>query len=815
MNYFAYLLRQAWASLKKKPGFIATIVSTMGITSGALLCVLTLAYVMIFKPLPYPEQDKLYQVEQVLLKKSGIPFLTGFSYPTLLEAYKKQSVFSQVAISMQSEVTISSESSHPLVLASYISPQWFSLLGTPLQTGRLFEDTEAINSNNPVAVLSYNTWQKDFAGDRAIVNKKVRLNNVSYTIIGVTAKHFIQPHIKDAGIDSGIFLPWDFNPLSYRHDWWDSFDPSYAMFGKLASQSASQTQQAMTQLINNSWQAQVVGDAYFAGMSLKTEVKPLQDAIIKNSSATVYLLVAGAVALLLMAIGNISNLFLSRAAEQQHKLAIIACLGANKKQLFFTQLVEASLLVLFSFITAIIISLFGFEVLKQYLSNVLPRVSELALNTYSVALVAGLCVAIAVLFAYRSQKAINFQQLNTQLMNGSKGMGIQVSKGIRQLLIVSQVMLTSIITFICISLFLGAVSTISTPLGYQTQDVVDLNFSLSQDNQQRLNAAQRLAIIKELKTNLQNLPQVDAVSVAVSPLSDFMQLAVKQAANDKYHNVFTSFIDNQYFSLINQPLLSGSLFKDIISTEPEPVVIVNDVFAKLLAKDGDVLGEKVSFDANNENLVTVIGVVKSIIQPGATANIPRMYVPSHAQATQFLLKLKDDQVITREQAIEAAGQVSSLYVLNQLAPLQDTLMAMLAAHYITAFTTLVLALITLVLSYFGLYGILSYATQMRRLEIGTRMAIGAKGWHLIKLIVKENTSPIVGGIISGVIVLLGLFIYLTKGASVQVNEYLNWQILPVLLVTLGFISLISFAACYLPLRQYIKRPAMESLKAMN
>jgi ABC-type antimicrobial peptide transport system permease subunit len=143
--------------------------------------------------------------------------------------------------------------------------------------------------------------------------------------------------------------------------------------------------------------------------------------------------------------------------------------------------------------------------------------------------------------------------------------------------------------------------------------------------------------------------------------------------------------------------------------------------------------------------------------------------------------------------------------------LDDRRTQLLFTQYSIAITTVVLTTITFLLAAIGLYGILSYSTQMRRFEIGTRMAVGAKRWDLIRLIIKDNLSAILVGISIGLVLLIiGSHVF-----SEQLESHLSWPLLPVLLITLGLVSFISFVACYLPLRQYINKPAMYSLKVSD
>jgi ABC-type antimicrobial peptide transport system permease subunit len=175
------------------------------------------------------------------------------------------------------------------------------------------------------------------------------------------------------------------------------------------------------------------------------------------------------------------------------------------------------------------------------------------------------------------------------------------------------------------------------------------------------------------------------------------------------------------------------------------------------------------------------------------------------------LKLRDGQKLSREQVVTAINNVSSLYALYSVDTLASEKMKRLFTQYTTAITTAVLAIITLFLASVGLYGILSYGTQMRRFELGTRMAIGAKRKDLVGLIVKDNVWVIVLGFASSLVVVLGIYIAYKEVLS----AYMSVDLLPMFMTSILSIALLSLFACYWPLRQYINHPAIHSLRGSD
>jgi ABC-type antimicrobial peptide transport system permease subunit len=285
----------------------------------------------------------------------------------------------------------------------------------------------------------------------------------------------------------------------------------------------------------------------------------------------------------------------------------------------------------------------------------------------------------------------------------------------------------------------------------------------------------------------------------------FFTLALSRLGGEERYSIRAKDVDHAYFQLIKQSLLAGNYFSEADIKDENKVMIINDVFAKQLAPDGNALG--LTFD----NGATVVGVVKGTLIPGQTTIEPRFYFPASPTRNMFLVKTKAGQVITREQVVEVLLQVSSELKLFSLSTLDSRRVERLFAQYTTAVTSGVLAVITFLLAGLGLYGILSYSTQMRRFEIGTRLAIGAKRRDVVKLIVKDNASMILLGMLTSVLVLLVLYL----GFNDDLNAYLSGNLILAMVLTVAPIILLSLFACYWPLRKYINQPAIHSLRGSD
>jgi predicted permease len=809
----SYQLKQAYLSLKQKPGFVFSVISTMGITLGALLCVLTLAYVMLLKPLPYPEQEQLYWVEHGLSDSFGEIRASSFSYPGMMHFYEEQDVFSESALLCFGESILASEPEQPLVNTTFVTPELFSMLATPIALGRGFQQSESKGSNNPVALISYDTWLQAYDKSQEVLTKKITINGVSFNIVGVVAESFVEPEIFMAGRKTQYWLPWDYNfkAQDYR-DGWGYVLHELAFVGKLKqAYSHTQAEQKISPSLNELWQENVATMAFYKDWTVSLKLIPLKSVIVGDNEQRMYLLLAAVLGLLAIAFANISNLFIARAIEQQRTLAINAAVGGSKRQIFANFYVEAIVLMFATLALALLIASLGFGLLQYYLAEFLPRVNELSINALTLSAALFCLIILAFIFAKLGSNAIDYRQLNSSLQSSGKGSGIQVSKKVRQALIISQVAVTTLLVFANLSLFSQSTSMINTPMKYNIEQVYTLE--LSRDRLLKWNSEELLSLIKEIEIALVQLPQVSEVSQSNSPMSSYpanFTLAGQE-------QVFTAEIQgssgHNYIHLLEQPLLAGNWFSVDDIQNNHKVFVVNDVLAKQLAPNGNAVGMKISMEneidrENNAVVRTIVGVVAGVNLPNKAVAPAQVYWPIWKGASHFLIKVKPQQTVTREQMVNAIKNITNKFTLSNFERLADVQKNMLFTQYTTAITSGVLVVLTFLLAAIGLYGVLSYSTQIRRFEIATRMAIGAKGNDIVKLIFFDSVKPLIIGM--AVSAVLALVLYLKF--SEQLLSYLSFALIPLLIFTVALISLMSFFACYMPLRQYINKPVAHSLK---
>jgi len=812
MSFSLFQFKQSWLSLKKQPAYVFSVVTTIGLTLGALLAALSLVYVMLFKPLPYPEQDLLYKVESLQFDSSNSMNVSAFSYPSLMDFNKNQQSFTSTALMLSGDEVLTSLDEQPRVSTNYVSDDWFALFDVKMELGRGFEETEGLTSDNPVAVISYNTWQTEFLATKNILDKKVTLRGITFSIIGVIAEEFVEPQISELGRKTQVFLPWHFNyyDTQNREGWWARSN-NLVFLGLLSPDvSIEQAVQSSSLLVNETWQNNIDREGFFNGWHIETQLTSLQAIIVGDSENNALLLFVGVLGLMLIATINIANLQLSRTVEQQNKLAIFSAVGAKPKDIFNYFFSETFLLMLMSMIVALWVAHLSFILINTQLHQVLPRVDELSISLPVLLIAVFIALALALFFARMSQRVVDYQKLNNSLQSGSKGTGAQVSKVTRQLLIVSQVSVATLLIFININVFNQAYSSITEAVGFNVDNLISIE--LMPSSSVSLSRKEESEITAEIQSKIALLPQVNLVSRNSSVLTDGEGTwSLTQTQTQQIVQPIGKSIDSHYFDLIGQSFIAGDNFNEQDYLDRAPLLVINQVLAEQLLnglKEADkntAIGQQLSF--GGPNAFTIIGIVNDFELPGQNHIPPRVYMPN-LNRSNLLIELKDHQKITRNELVELIKSVTSNVSLYRLSSLPEQKFQRLFSQYTSAVTTASLTLITFILSAIGVYGVLSYSTQMRRFEIGTRMAVGAKRMDVIKLVIRDNASSIVLGILASFVMLAVLLF----GFNEQLDSYLTLALLPVLMITLSAISFISFIACYLPLRKYINQPAINCLK---
>jgi predicted permease len=807
MNHFLYELKSAVKSLVRNKAFSLTFIMTIGITFGALICFFSLNYLLYVKSFPYPNQDRL-QVALGVVSDAGHPDVNGvISYPGIVHLYKKQQVYTTPALVGYGDAMVTSIADTPVMEVAYTTPGFFKLTDAPMALGRSFQTSEDADSHSPVTVLSYATWQREFGGKANVIGQKVTIDDVSFSIIGVTAPSFVEPQLYDQGRLTKLWLPWDYYPEteSNKKDW-GSFNGRVMLIGDLRPDyTVAQANDALSSMMNTRFKEETAGVGFLKNHTVGIKQQSLPDVIYGDDRTSALLLFGGAVALMLISCVNVVNLLLSRAAQRQGVFGIQASVGATQGHLFFSIFIEIGVLTCLATVFALICAQTGVALLHRYAQKDIPRIDELSLDVVSLLFAALFGLILAAVFALIVSRTINYRNLIATLRGGGKGVGFQISRLTRNLLIGSQITLAAMLLAGNAELLKASINEITKAPGISLKD----NYHLRIDNSVRQvspEAAKQLAL--DIKKGLSGLPEVESAGNALfSPLDgrNWTSMLTLDPAGEQRITPNTNVVDNAFFANTGLSLIGGRTFAQEDVTGGARNVVVNASLAAAISPTGNPIGMNV-FWQGEPDPYKVIGVVSDV-------NVPRngqkaiLYVPG-IRELNFLVKLKPGQQFSKEHVTTLLAGIDRNLRVVELKQTEDRYYELLSRDIAAAAIALALALLTLFLASVGIFGVLSYSVKLQRHGFGVRMAIGASPKTIAIEALLDCLRPAAAGLVLAA--LLGWGGYLAFQGFFA-SLFSSVELMPILMMAILILGIVAIA-CLLPLRSIIRQQPIMALR---
>lgn len=788
-------IRVSLYSLSKAVPYALTIIATLGVSLGALVTMFGLNYQILLAPLPYPEEERIFITE-------GQEFLEGkliseghVSVASIMKGYRELSGdVDEVALVGFSNDIIRSLPDTPNIQVTYATPEYFSILKTPVALGRALASDEGLDSYKPVAVISFALWERLFGAKEDAIGKSLTIGQVSFKVIGVAAESYQDPALVAPGRVTDIWLPWDYNPsfTLYARNW-GAFVPWHHLLIKSSADSAAGVEQRLSSVLNGEFIEQTKSKRGFDGSSIGFRLESLRVAIVGDSTQQTLWMMAGALMLVLIAATNVSNLVLARTANHQRTLAIKAALGARKVHIFISIFSELLILISGAGFIAVLFALLGIGLLKQVASEHLPLIMSLELNIASVIFTVLLLLILAFTLSLLTYRQVNYSALNDMLQASGKGAGLQISSKIRQLLLLSQIVLTSVLLVICIQVLFFSIQMINHEPGFAIENRLHVRLNEVQHQVKSLEEYQalrtaRMAETLDIRDQLKVLPKLENASVGLSvPINydggSYQISALSKAADfDTSIDFETNPVDENHLNILGTDLIAGRQFIADDIRQRAPVLIINQTAAFRLEPDGNVLDKRYYWDNGDQHTAyQVIGVVKDYSLPDFKEP-PRLWAPQGFERyASLLLQVKPGQFITAAEINEAIAKITPRYRVEEINSLSENLSRYLLKQRVAASISAALSIVAGLLATLGIYGVIVYGVGMRRTELGVRMAIGARVQTLVKQILLENVRTVVFGLLLSLLILTGLWGWLQHSGIFFTTSVFGW-VLPFLLV---------------------------------
>jgi predicted permease len=812
-------------ALGRAKGYAATVIITLAVTLGTLLATFNLNYTLIAAPLPYADEDRLivsktpYFVNNERLYDDGAPMQL---LPVIYQ--RDKTTFENTALVGYSYTGMSlrDKADSPKILIAYTTPGYMQMFQMPILHGRAFSADEDLNTHTAVAILSEHIWRKHYNADPAMVGKNIQVAQHQFKVIGIAAESFVEPRLIGPNRSNDLWLPWDFNPdpcvqgliaRSCMVGW-------HFMLGKL--KAAGQHQQVAQQLsaeLNALFKDSVSDSQAASNDSITFEAQPLRQTLVGDSESKTLWLFVGSLVLLCIASANTLNLVLARAVRQQRSMAIQAALGAQKKHIFIHVFAEMLILLLLTLLFALAVAHAQYQLLQQVAEIYLPRVTELQLNLPTLLFATMMTLSLGCTFAYLVVRQINYRFLNRQLQSSGKGSGLQISALVRQLLIISQVTLTAVLLVACMMVMQQAIGKLNQYIGFNTDRIyqVDLD-ELMQEIAPENMAARRLEKKREL-TEIRDLlaqhPAVSSASVANYAPANFDGVygsgSWYKSAEETDENLVMGRVtdtDPNFLPMFDIKILSGRNFTPQEFTENTAVLLVNQSFANTVWPNQQAVGQRL-YGARGRTW-DVIGVVPDFnLTDQYSATEPLRAFSARTTGDYggtLLFKLKPGMHLTKTEMNNLLTQVSPRYRTAEIFSLEQNVKTIQFADYLAAGVTMSLSAITVFLAAVGIYGVLSYSVQLRRYELGVRMAIGARPVTILMQLLRENIKPVLIGFLASMLLLVVLW-FAVQASSFKIELSAQGFLLPFLMILL-LTTIVSLLSVW----SVIRKPAIYALR---
>lgn len=831
-----YWFRSSAASVLRDKSFLATVTGTMGIASGVFLLVFTFAYVLLMKPLPYPQAEQLQLLQYQRLDANAVLQSSAVLHPAAEKLYKQlhqwqqpgqrtaeTATFQQALLHLAQE-TVMSDPRQPRLSTGYATPELPQMLGMPLLLGQGFSEAQRPGAMNPGVIISYQAWQLLFEQRPDVLSQKLSINGVSHPVLGVLAASFVPPQFHQELSPADLWLPWDYNNTDFKGSWHLTDEQSFLLLKGNTSTLELQLA-ALTPLAQHEFAEQLAGEKNFAGWQVQLQLQSLKSALTANSGNLIFLLILAAAALLLIATTNILNLFLSRLMLLQKQLAIRAALGARRSQLWQQLFAEALFLMLMSVLIGLMLASGGFHALVQWFGTEIPRSSELGITAFSIGCALLLAIVLAFIIASLSVRTVRYQQLSRALQSNGKGAGVQIPKVFRQSFILLQISSAILLVFLSCLLVQDALHKLQRPLGFNADPLLQVEFSVTTLDWKGWNSyAPKVA---EMAEHLRQQPGVAEVSFTYSPLVDRFQMSATEIGSGRRFYPFHRNVDQHYFNLTEQALLSGQGFvAEDIKAGHSPKMIVNRTFARQLLGNiiqtedfQQILGKRIQLDIEQLPF-SIVGVTEDIQLPGYETTPPRFYITNLGTALWLLIKLEPGATFSKENMIKVLQHADSQFALTHFSQLKDEVTRLYLPQKIILLGAISLAAFTVLLSCIGLIGVMHYNLQLRQTEFSIKLALGAE----YKRIVLDSGQDYLRLLLSSVL-LASLVIVMCdalfsswlagvqqSGAVALQTTVVQWQTLPLYLLTLLVVMSCSVFAHWLPLQRLKHHSISQNLR---
>lgn len=797
-------IRFAARGLRRTPAFSAAAILTLAIGICATTAVFSVVYGVLFRPLPYPNGDRLVQVVQLPPSRGGgSPLRAGLTPDQVAEWRATSRSLEEIGYYSSIPLTLTEMAAPIRLNGASIAVPLFRALGVQPALGRTFTAEDEIQGNERVVVLSHDLWTRRFGGAPEILERPLALGGDSFRVIGVMPRGFGFPSLASPRMSLNAD-----GELNDAPEFWVPMVKKERPAGPVAGgggmtlvttfallrpgvtleQATAEANTLMTARLNERWRIELVS----ARVEQTRTVRP------------VLLIFQGAVLFVLfIACANITNLLLARAAARTRELTVRLALGASHFQIARFAIAESLLISLLGGAAGSALAYVAITLVRKLPPYALPRLADVRMDATALALAcavsigAGLAVGV-----WTARRTLQGARRIDDRTGGSTG-----SHRPSRTLVVAQTA-AGVVLLASATLLLGSfVRLVTVERGFDASGVYMFRVSLGRG----VAAPAQYAMLDSLLPELQATPGVRAVSATqYSPGGMAIGFTLRiDGVTVRNADVSFQAITPGFFETLRIPL-RGRDFTAADRGERATTAIVNEAFVRRHLPGRDPVGQRIDFQQWSS--LEIIGV-SGDTRPGdpRQAPEPTILLPpqnSGGFAAPTIFVRSDRREFGLAAARAAVSRVDSRAVVFDATPLESLLARQTTTPKLYGFTATGFAVVAVALAALGLYGVLAYSVTARTREFGIRIAVGASSRRLIAGVMREAISTVLVGLALG----LGAAFYLSR-----LLESLLFGVTPrdpwtFVLVAATFLA-VAALACYVPARRATRVDPIRALRA--
>jgi putative ABC transport system permease protein len=791
----------ALRQLRRAPGFTAAAVLTLVLAIGANTAIFSVVSAVLLRPLPYPAADRL----TVLWAASGDQNQMLVSIPDAREWRARNRTFDDMGIVRNQSINLSGIERPDRLMGSFVDANALRLLGARVSLGRLFAPEEtAEGTGRRVAIISDALWKGRFGGAAGILGRTLVLNGLPHVVIGVTA-----PDYQDPFGSTEVWVPISSAP---NQSWFTRDNASVWLVGLL--RPGVIREQAQRDLASI---ARDLGTEYpTTNAGVGVTVLSLQDYLVGTVRPGLLMVLGFVTLVLLIACANIANLQLARATSRRREMSLRAALGAGQGRLVRQLLTESLVLSALGGGLGIVAARWAVPALVAAVPGGLPAFGRIGLDGPVLLFSAAVTIASGLLFGampaiYAARADLN-DSLQSRTSDGRPG-----GSGLRHAFVTLQLVL-------CIVLLVGAgllTRSLATLLrenpGFDPHDLLTAEFRLPAAKYR--SDAQITRFMADALDRIRAVPGVRSAALVNSvPLSGNWATTTYQldgqppAPAGELPTAQWNAVTDGYFETMRMPLLRGRAFTSADREGALPVAIVNQELARRAWPARSPLGQRLRIVGAPEVWVTVVGVVGNAKQFTMTEPVaPQVYQPK-AQApgifSSVVARTDGDPMALAGPLREAIWSLDRDQPVWKIRSLESLLERDVAPPRFTTKLAGSFAALALVLAVVGVYGVMSYAVGQRTREIGIRMALGARGAEVVRMVVMRGLRVI------GIATVLGLAVSSLAARLIRSLLYgVSATDLPTFAIVPAVLAVVAALACYVPARKAARVDPVAALRS--